>query len=83
MIISFGVLASDSPSIDQKTFITPSPVSADGLAPKAPVKKVCMAWMPLSFLSQKLTLKVVPYSFIAMRVLMMQVSVSLLVYMKM
>ena len=41
---SFGVLASDSPSNDQKTFITPSPGSGDGLAPKAPVKKVCVAF---------------------------------------
>lgn len=37
---SFGMLASDSPSTEQKTYITPSPVTADGLAPKAPVKKV-------------------------------------------
>lgn len=44
------MLASDSPSTEQKTYITPSPVTADGLAPKAPVKKVCTwhLFLPLS-----------------------------------
>lgn len=37
---SFGFLASDSPSNDQNSYITPSPAGGDSLAPKAPVKKV-------------------------------------------
>ncbi|XP_068751577.1 cell division cycle protein 27 homolog isoform X1 [Montipora capricornis] len=40
LMASFGMLATDSPSNDQNTFITPSPISGDSLAPKAPVKKV-------------------------------------------
>jgi len=35
------MLATDSPTTDQNAFITPSPISSDSLAPKAPVKKVC------------------------------------------
>ena len=41
LINSFGFLASDSPSNDQNSYITPSPAGGDSLAPKAPVKKVC------------------------------------------
>lgn len=40
---SFGMLSSDTPTNDQNTvpFITPSPAVGEGLAPKAPLKKVC------------------------------------------
>jgi len=37
------MLSSDTPTNDQNTvpFITPSPAVGEGLAPKAPLKKVC------------------------------------------
>lgn len=40
LMASFGMLATDSPTTDQNAFITPSPISSDSLAPKAPMKKV-------------------------------------------
>ena len=50
VIDSFGMLSSDTPTNDQNKvpFITPSPASVEGLAPKAPLKKVSSL---LSFLS--------------------------------